>query len=165
MELAVVSDSHVPERAEGLPEPFAERIRAAEHVVHAGDFTSPEALATVRELATDLTAVFGNMDPRNVALPAVATLEVEGVTLVVTHGTGSLDDYEARVAGVVRDEGGEDAVGVAGHTHEVLDAEVDGTRLLNPGSVTGADPAERPTMMTVAVESGTIDVTVHELDG
>ena len=158
----MVSDSHVPERAEGLPEPFAERIRAAEHVVHAGDFTSPEALATVRELATDLTAVFGNMDPRNVALPAVATLEVEGVTLVVTHGTGSLDDYEARVAGVVRDEGGEDAVGVAGHTHRVVDTVHEGVRLLNPGSVTGAMPAEAATMFTAEVADGELRVTHHE---
>ena len=165
MWLAVVSDSHVPERADEIPEAFGERIRAADHVVHAGDFTSPDALETVRGLAEDITAVFGNMDPRSLGLPPVATLESEGVTFVVTHGTGPLEDYEARVAAVVREEAGEGAIGISGHTHEVLDARVDGVRLLNPGSVTGAAPAERATMMTVDVEEGEIGVTVHELDG
>ena len=171
MELAVVSDSHVPERAESIPAPFRERIEAADHVVHAGDFTSAAALETFRELADGLTAVFGNMDPRNLDLPAVATHTVDGVTFVVTHGTGSPAGYEERIAGVVAEEagdataGGGSAIGVAGHTHEVLDTRVDGVRLLNPGSVTGAAPAERATMMTVDVQAGEVEVTVHELDG
>jgi predicted phosphodiesterase len=54
-------------------------------------------------------------------------------------------------------------VGVAGHTHEVTDIDHEGLRILNPGSVTGASPADRATMMTVAVEDGALDVTVHEL--
>lgn len=164
VQLAVVADSHVPTRAAAIPDPFEERIRTADHVVHAGDFTSREALEHVRGLATDLTAVHGNMDGRELGLPATTTLSVEGLTFVVTHGTGSPAGYEERVAGVVRERGGEGAVGIAGHTHEVEDTVVDGVRLLNPGSVTGAAPAERATMMTVGAGDGGIDVTVHELD-
>lgn len=165
MELALVSDSHVPERAAAIPQAFVDRIEAADHVVHAGDFTSPEALAEVRELADGLTAVYGNMDGRDLDLPAVATLEAGGATFVVTHGSGPTEGYEERVAGVVREEAGQDAIGVSGHTHEVLDGEVDGIRLLNPGSVTGVPPAERTTMMTGVVEDGGVDVTIHELEG
>lgn len=165
MQLAVIADSHVPTRAAAIPEAFEARIRTADHVVHAGDFTSREALEHVRELAADLTAVYGNMDGRDLDLSAVATRTAEGVTFVVTHGTGPAASYEERVAEIVREEGGADAVGVAGHTHEVLDTVVDGVRLLNPGSVTGAAPAGRATMMTVGVENGGIDVTVHVLDG
>lgn len=171
MQIAIVSDSHVPERADGIPPEFRERIRSADHVIHAGDFTSDEALSDVRELAEELTAVYGNMDPRNVDLPAVATLSVEDATFVVTHGTGPPVDYEERVAGVVReeagsaDEAGGTVIGVSGHTHEVLDTRVNGVRLLNPGSVTGAEPADAATMMTVDVEGGAVDVTVHELAG
>ena len=168
MEIAVVSDSHVPERAESIPADFRERIETADHVVHAGDFTSADVLAEFRELADALTAVYGNMDPRDLDLPAVATHAVEGVTFVVTHGTGSPADYEERVAGVVdeeaRETGAENAVGIAGHTHEVLDTEVDGVRLLNPGSVTGAAPADRATMMTVEVEDGGTEVNLYELE-
>lgn len=165
MQLAVISDSHVPERAEGVPAEFRQRARNADHVVHAGDFTSAAALDAIRELAPALTAVRGNMDPGTLDLPAVATVDAGGVELVVTHGTGSIEGYEERVAGVVREESGDDAVGIAGHTHDVLDRVVDGVRVLNPGSVTGAAPAERATMMTVVAEDGALDVTVHERQG
>lgn len=161
--VAVISDSHIPERAGAIPDAFADRVAAADHVVHAGDFTDHGTLDRVRDLAGDrLTAVYGNMDPRNLDLPAVAILEAGGVTFVVTHGTGDLETYESRVAEVVREQAGADAVGIAGHTHAVLDAVVDGVRLLNPGSVTGAAPAEGATMMAIEVDDGAVDVTVHE---
>ncbi|MFB6127180.1 MAG: metallophosphoesterase family protein [Halolamina sp.] len=63
-------------------------------------------------------------------------------------------------------------VGVGGHTHAVederfelyQDVDIEGptVRVVNPGSATGADPAERPTMMTAEVADGAVDVTLHE---
>ncbi|NIX25659.1 MAG: YfcE family phosphodiesterase, partial [Actinobacteria bacterium] len=95
--IAVISDSHIPERADGIPAAFRERIATADRVVHAGDFTDPSALESVRELAGErLVAVYGNMDPRNLDLPAVERFEAGGVEFVVTHGTGDLETYEAR---------------------------------------------------------------------
>ncbi|MHB9287062.1 metallophosphoesterase family protein [Halobacteriales archaeon Cl-PHB] len=162
MKVALVSDTHIPSRAQRIPDAFREKIRRADHVVHAGDFDSEGALADFQDLAPALTAVHGNMDPR-VGLPAVATVELGGVEFVVTHGTGSRRGYEARVVNAVREHAEtENAVGVAGHTHELLDDTHDGIRLLNPGSVTGAAPADRATMLTAAVEDGDLDVTVHE---
>ena len=161
MDVAIIGDTHIPSRAHGIPAPFRERIEVADHVIHTGDFDSDGALSNVRAMAPRLTAVAGNMDPR-MGLPDVVTVDLDGVTLVVTHGTGSKRGYEQRVAGIVRDEAGGDAVGVAGHTHEVLDAVVDGVRLLNPGSATGAAPATRATMLTATVDDGTLDVTMHE---
>jgi len=163
MELAVVSDSHIPGRAKAIPAPFVDRIRAADHVVHAGDFNSLAAFETTWELSAGLTAVSGNVDPAALPIPPVATFERDGVAFVVTHGDGSDGDYETHVAGVAREAACD--VAVAGHTHAVLDATVDGVRVLNPGSVTGAAPARRATMMTATVADGAIDVTVHELDG
>jgi putative phosphoesterase len=161
MELALVSDSHIPSRATTIPDDFRERIRHADHVLHAGDFDSKGALADTQDLARELTAVAGNMDPR-MGLLDTATVELGGVTFVLTHGTGSKRGYEDRVATIVREEGGEDAVGVAGHTHEVLDTVHGGVRLLNPGSVTAAAPASRATMMTARVADGDLSVTLHE---
>jgi len=163
MKIAIVSDSHIPSRERQIPESFRERIETAEHVLHAGDFDSENALADMRALARELTAVSGNMDPR-IGLPAVASVELGGVEFVLTHGTGSPRGYEARVAETVRDHAEtSDPVGVSGHTHELLDTRHDGTRLLNPGSVTGASPARRATMMTATVEDGSLDVETHEL--
>jgi len=162
MTIAILSDTHIPSRAHRIPEEFREHIRTADHVVHAGDFDSKGALADMRDLAPELTAVSGNMDPR-VGLPSVASVELDGVTIVVTHGTGSHHGWHDRVAGVVREEAAAPRVGVAGHTHEVVDTVHDGVRILNPGSATGAAPADRTTMMTAETADGELDVTVHEV--
>jgi putative phosphoesterase len=164
-DLALVSDTHVPGRAADLPSWVCDRISAADRTIHAGDFDAPETVDQVRTLATELTAVAGNIDPPTVDLPAVATLVVEDVTFVVVHGTGPHDSWAERVAGVVRDAVGDDGeavVGVAGHTHTPTDVTVDGFRLLNPGSATGARPATRTTMLSVRVDGETVDVTLHE---
>ncbi|WP_226011882.1 metallophosphoesterase family protein [Halomicrobium salinisoli] len=160
MEIAIVSDTHVPSRASRIPDEVRDRIASADHVIHAGDFDSKGAVADVRDLAPELTAVAGNMDPA-VGLPSVASVDLGGVTFVVTHGTGPDRGYEGRVTDAVRQRDGD--VGVSGHTHEVMDVERDGLRLLNPGSATGAAPARRTTMMTATVEDGDLAVELHEL--
>jgi putative phosphoesterase len=160
--VALVSDTHIPTRASEVPEPFAGRMHDADHVIHAGDFVSREAFDAVEHLAGGaLTAVEGNMD-RGLDLPGVATVTIGGVTFVVTHGTGTPAGYEGRVTSAVREHADADAVGVAGHSHDVLDTVHDGIRILNPGSVTGAPPAEATTMMTATVADGEVDVTLHE---
>ncbi|MXR52003.1 YfcE family phosphodiesterase [Halovenus sp. WSH3] len=162
MEIAIVSDTHIPSREQTIPEQFRERIADADHVIHAGDFDSKGALAEIQDLAPALTAVAGNMDPQ-IGLPEVATVELGGVEFVVTHGTGSPRGYERRVANAVRKHAdSEQAVGVAGHTHELLDTTHDGIRLLNPGSLTGARPASEATMLAAAAEDGSLSVTVRE---
>ncbi|MDY6819350.1 MAG: metallophosphoesterase family protein [Halobacteriales archaeon] len=162
-QLAIISDTHVPTRADGIPDDFRNRIAAADHTIHAGDFTAPETLEDIRDLTDgQLTAVYGNMDPHGLDLPGVATLSIEDVTFVVTHGTGDPAGYEDRVVRTVRQEASKTAIGVAGHTHTLLDTVVDGIRILNPGSVTGAPPATETTMMTATVSGETVDVTVHK---
>lgn len=158
--VAIISDTHIPSRAERIPEWVVSEVEDADHIIHAGDFDSGEALDTVRDLAESSTVVSGNMD-RGLGLPETATVELGGVEFVVTHGAGDFDGYEERVADIVREES-EDAVGVSGHTHQVLDREVDGVRLLNPGSATGADPATVESMMVAEADGGTLDVTAHE---
>jgi len=166
MELAIISDTHVPERASGIPDWVRERVEAADHVIHAGDFEAPSVVDQVRSLADGaFTGVRGNIDPAGVDLPAVATVECGGVQFVVLHGTGDRIGYEDRVADAVREHGGPDAVGVAGHTHDPIDEVHDGVRILNPGSATGADPATGTTMMTAAVDGGDLDVTLHRGGG
>jgi putative phosphoesterase len=163
MELAIISDPHIPSREQSIPDPFAERIREADHVIHAGDFDSKGALADQRDLAGEMTAVHGNMDPE-IGLPSVATAELGGVEFVATHGTGPPAGWEERVADTVGEYAeSDDAVGVAGHTHQQVDTTHGGVRLLNPGSVTGARPARETTMMTATAEGGDLDVRVHSL--
>jgi putative phosphoesterase len=179
MEIAILSDTHIPNQAEQLPDQFRNHIEDADHVIHAGDFGSKDALEDIRELASDLTTVYGNADPNDIDLPAVASTEVGGVTFVVTHG--NVNHVERAVyssAGTVyrgdwmdaiadtaraRADAEEPIVGVGGHTHEVMDKTYDGIRVLNPGSATGVGPADgTATMMTVEVTDGDTTVHIHD---
>ena len=163
MQVAIISDSHIPDREESIPVALRERIAAADHVVHAGDFTSTETLAHVRELATELTAVHGNMADPDIDLPSIASVELGGVTFVVTHGTvRSLEAWYDTITETAREHADEPRVGIGGHTHQLEDEVHDGVRVLNPGSVTGADPATDATMLTAEVADGEVEVTVHE---
>lgn len=179
MAIAILSNTHVPEQAAQIPEPFLERIDDAEHVVHAGDFGSKAAFGTVRELADGLTAVYGNADPNDLDLPPVASVTIGGGTLVVSHGMVNFveraisssegvvfdrDDWLDAVADTARARADPDGtvVGVGGHSHEVEDETHKGVRVLNPGSATGVGPADgEMTMMTAEAADGELDVTLH----
>lgn len=159
MRVAIISDTHVPSRAVELPPWVREIVGAADHTIHAGDFDSAAAYETIEDLAEgNLTAVRGNMDQLD--LPETATVRLDGQAFVVTHGTGDMDGYRERVVETVEAEN-PDAIGVCGHSHEHMDERVRGIRLLNPGSATGASPAEVTSAMIARIESGDVEVTLH----
>lgn len=180
MEIAILSDTHIPGQAEQLPDQFRDHVTDAEYVIHAGDFGSKAALEDVQELAADLTTVYGNADPNDVDLPSVASVEAGGVTFVVTHGmvnhvekavcssAGAVydrDDWLDAISDTARARANTDGpiVGIGGHSHEVEDEIHDGVRVLNPGSATGVGPADgTATMMTVEVTDSDTNVTVRK---
>ncbi|AFK19719.1 metallophosphoesterase [Haloferax mediterranei ATCC 33500] len=160
MRLAILSDTHVPGRVDAIPMWVEDRVRAADLVIHAGDFDSAETLEHLRSLSSRFVGVCGNVDPPEIDLPFVEVVEFNGLTFVVTHGTGTRTGYLSRVAEVVRDAAGTGAVGIAGHIHEVLDEVVDGIRILNPGTATAANPSDDATMMVGSVVDGSLSVEV-----
>ena len=127
--LVVLSDTH-RSAGHGLTPHLEETVRAADRVVHAGDFTTPAVLDAFRELGPRLDAVYGNADGVAVRerLPQSATLTYGGVRIAVTHrrrgGTTGLTMFGR--------QSGADLV-VSGHTHRptVIDGD---PVLLNPGS-------------------------------
>lgn len=181
MQLAILADTHIPGQADAIPEGFLEHIEHADHVIHCGDFGSIESYAALRELADRFTAVYGNADPLDIDLPAIASLTCEDVTLVASHGIvnpveraiGSSEgvvfdraDWLDAIADTARLRAHTDetlVVGIGGHTHQVEDVRHAGVRVLNPGSATGVGPAEgRRTMMTAVARESDIEVNVHE---
>jgi len=154
MDVAILSDMHVPEQAAGLPEAFREHVAEAEYVVRAGDFGPVDALAEIRGLASNLTAVYGNTDPGTIDLPAVASAAVNGTTLVVSHGMINFveravsssegvvfdrEDWLDAVADTARARADNPVVGIGGHSHAVEDTTHNGVRPLNPGSARPTD--------------------------
>lgn len=160
MRLAILSDTHVPNRADSLPEWVEDRVREADLVIHAGDYDTPEVVDHLRDISAEFVGVCGNIDPPEVNLPFVEVVEADGVTFVVTHGTGTRTGYCERVADVVRDAAGTDAIGIAGHIHEVVDEVADGVRILNPGTATAANDGDDATMMVGTVVDGDFSVEV-----
>jgi putative phosphoesterase len=82
MRLGVISDTH------GLLRPEVFQVFGeVDHILHAGDVGSPDLLTELETLAP-VTAVYGNTDGQLLRgrLPEVATLELDGFDVVVTHG-------------------------------------------------------------------------------
>ena len=69
MVVAVISDTHMPRGARRLPEAFVERIRGADLLLHAGDFTTVAVLRELEAIGPPLLGVYGNVD----STPSCAT--------------------------------------------------------------------------------------------
>jgi uncharacterized protein len=162
MRLLLVADTHVPRRAREMPHQVWDEVESADLVVHAGDWVVPELLDELEARSRLLLAVHGNNDGAELRrrLPEVATAVVGGVRLGVVHETGSRQRREQRMRAAYPDL---DLL-VFGHSHIPWDTEVDGLRLLNPGSPTDRRRQPHCTYLTCTVSEGRVDdVTLHRL--
>jgi putative phosphoesterase len=130
MRLGVIADTH------GLlrPEVF-EVFRDVDHIIHGGDVGPPEILAELEAVAP-VTAVYGNTDDWDLRsrLPQVATLELDGFEIVVTHG----DQFGSPTPESVQAAFPSAEIIVFGHTHRPILTLVDTVvTVMNPG---GAGP-------------------------
>lgn len=126
MRLGVIADTH------GLlrPEVF-EVFREVDHILHAGD-VGPADLLTELETIAPLTAVYGNTDGFELRgrLPQVATVELDGFEIVVTHG----DQFGNPTPELVQGAFPTAEIIVYGHTHRPLLTLVDTVvTVMNPG--------------------------------
>lgn len=126
MRLGVISDTH------GLlrPEVF-EVFAGVDHILHGGDVGKPSLLDELGTIAP-VTAVYGNTDAWDLrqSLPQVATLELDGFTIVVTHG----DQFGSPTPERLHAEFPGAEILVYGHTHRPLLTLVDVVvTVMNPG--------------------------------
>jgi putative phosphoesterase len=130
MRIGVIADTH------GLlrPEVF-EVFREVDHIVHGGDVGPPALLDELRVIAP-VTAVYGNTDGPDLrrCVPRVARLELDGFTIVVTHG----DQFGSPTPDKLQAAFPDAEIIVYGHTHRPLLTLVDVVvTVMNPG---GAGP-------------------------
>jgi putative phosphoesterase len=127
MRLGVIADTH------GLLRPQVfDAFAEVDHILHAGDLGSLDVLTELQALGP-VTAVFGNTDGfdiRNV-LPQVATIELDGFDIVVTHGDQLGSPTPEKLNAAFPDA----QIIVYGHTHRPLLTVVDVVvTVMNPGS-------------------------------
>jgi putative phosphoesterase len=144
VQIAVISDTHLPRGTRRLPEACVERLRVADLILHAGDLNT---VAVLRELERygPVVAVHGNVDDAEAraALPDSAFVEADGVTIALVHDAGPAKGRLARMRRRFPDA---DAV-VFGHSHIPLHERApDGFQIFNPGSPTERRRSPRHTM-------------------
>ena len=153
MRIAVISDTHMHGPGRVLPAPCLDRLRAADLIVHAGDWSDAATLGMVRGLGRPLVAVHGNVEEPAVraALPPTAEVELGGLTLGVVHDGGPEAGRRERLR---RRFPGTGAV-VFGHSHiPLLDTAPDGFFILNPGSPTDRRRSPRHSMAEIVLAGG-----------
>jgi uncharacterized protein len=142
--IALIADTHMPKGRRLLPEACVEKIREAEAVIHAGDFSAASVLADLRALCPVVHAVHGNVDDAELRrqLPEALEVEVGGCTLAVLHDAGPGKGRLARMRARFPDA---DAV-VFGHSHLPLHETDEDFQIFNPGSPTERRRAPRSSM-------------------
>jgi uncharacterized protein len=152
--LALIADTHLPRGDRRLPDPCLDALRAADLIVHAGDFSAPWVLAELRDLGR-VAAVHGNVDSPELRhdLPETLSLDLGEAVLGVIHDAGPSKGRLERLRARFPDA---DAV-VFGHSHMPLHEQRGGFQIFNPGSPTERRRAPHRSMGEATVEGGRIE--------
>ncbi|MFL5928930.1 MAG: metallophosphoesterase family protein [Gaiellaceae bacterium] len=152
MQIAVISDTHMPRGARALPDACVERLRDADLILHAGDLTGAAFLDELLSFGPAVAAVHGNMDEAAVRerLPEDRVVDAAGARIAMVHIPGPSGGRAQRLAARFR---GCDAV-VYGHTH-VADVTRHGAMwILNPGSPTERRRSPARSMLWLTIPGG-----------
>jgi uncharacterized protein len=145
--LGIISDTH------GLLRPEVFQVfKQVDHILHAGDVGDAQILIELEALAP-VTAVYGNVDPPEIRarLPQVATVELDGFAIIVTHG----DQYGHPTPAQLHDAFPRAEIIVYGHTHKPLLELVDRTvTVMNPGGAGQPRFGIRPSVGILELEAG-----------
>lgn len=154
MQIAIISDTHMPRGARAIPDACLERCRAAEAILHAGDLIDVAVLELLRSLGPPVHAISGNVDSAAVRalLPERLELELAGARIGMIHIPGPKSRRHERLR--VKFPGCDAAI--FGHTHMPEHEERDGFQIFNPGSPTERRRAPAHTMGLATIVGGRI---------
>jgi uncharacterized protein len=151
LRVAVLSDTHIPTRASGIPGRVYEIVAESDLVIHAGDVVEMDVIRDLERLAP-VKAVLGNMDGDDMAgmLPTVLETEVGGFRVAVSHGSGAPWGLPERILSGLKTR---PYLLIYGHSHTWHWEKRDGVWFLNPGSTCGSKGSR--TMAVLTLEPGT----------
>ncbi len=160
MLIGVLSDTHIPERADKIPETVFEIFKDVDMILHAGDLVSLDVMDQLKKLAPTI-CVQGNMDRYyGLKLPKRDIITVEKFRIGLDHGEvyPRGDTQQLKYIALEMDV---DAL-ITGHTHWAFINKVDKILLLNPGSPTVPRMSD-PTVMVLEIENNTIDSKIVKI--
>ena len=161
LRVVVLSDTHAPRFWKRCPPAVAEQLRGAELILHAGDVCTASVLEELSEYAP-VRAVLGNNDVPDVeawGAPETLELDVGGLRVGMVHDSGP---RSGRVGRLRRRFPGCDLV-VFGHSHIPMDVEVDGFRIVNPGSPTDRRREPHGTLAVMRIGPERLGVEIVEV--
>ncbi len=164
--ILVISDTHIPNVAFELPKKVINEAKNSDIILHAGDIISMDVLNELKYYG-DVYAVHGNMDrfdKDTYSLPDKLIIEVEGIKIGLTHGSGAPWGIIERVNRVFSNIEDLDVI-VFGHTHHPL-IERKGKRwYVNPGSPTDKRYAPYNSYAILEIEDKEIRPKLIKIEG
>ncbi|NYB51623.1 MAG: metallophosphoesterase [Methanobacteriaceae archaeon] len=160
MLIGVISDTHIPERAQKIPEKVFKVFRDVDIILHAGDLVSPQVKDQLDEIAPTI-CVQGNMDRYSgLKLPQRKKFNLEGVKIGLSHGEvyPRGDTQQLRYIGLEMKV----EVLITGHTHWSFIKELPDMLLLNPGSPTVPRLSD-PSVMIIEIKADKLDARIVKI--
>ena len=135
MKIIVLADTHIPERAQDLPEQIYDDLKDADLILHAGDIISLDFLKKLEKIGK-IKAVQGNMDEPALKdrLPLREVIKIGKYVICLTHGRGSPFNLMEQVHNEFLKE--KPSIIIFGHSHKPLNTRKDDILFFNPGSPT-----------------------------
>jgi uncharacterized protein len=160
--LAIISDTHLPRGGRTLPAACVEQLRAADLILHAGDFMELPVLEELQALGPTVCAVRGNVDSAELQarLPLTRVVTAEGIKIAMVHDAGPSDRRLDRLRRRFPDA----AAVVFGHSHIPLLERDAGFAIFNPGSPTERRRAPNHTMGLATIDHGAVTFRIIPLD-
>ena len=160
MLIGLISDTHIPDRANKIPDKVLSSFENVDLIIHAGDLTTMDVIDDLEKTAP-VMAVQGNMDRvAGINLPKARVIDAEGVKIGVVHGEvyprGDTQQllYLAKQLDV--------NILVSGHSHQPKIEQVEDVLLLNPGSPVVPRLADR-TVMLLEINNKNVDVEIVKI--
>lgn len=160
--IALIGDTHIPQRCLGLPPVIFDLFAGADLVLHTGDVGELWVLDQLSRIAP-VVAVHGNDDSRDARreLPYQQVVSVAGVRILLWHShfPDRIDELESRrddqiipklERSLERAKRAGARVALFGHWHIPLVFEAEGVTVVNPGALAPGNAVTRQLRQTVA---------------
>jgi hypothetical protein len=134
--VGVISDTHIPDRADQIPRGILEDFKHVDMIIHAGDLVDLSVLDKLKSICNNVKAVWGNMDPYEVRkkLPEKEVIKFANHKIGVMHGYGPPEQLMEVMAKNFKDDGVD--IIIFGHAHYAINKNKGNILYFNPGSPT-----------------------------
>ena len=160
MLIGVISDTHIPERAEKIPDIVFDIFKDVDIILHAGDLVSTDVLKQLEKVAPT-RCVQGNMDKYyGLDLPKNHIITVESYKIGLNHGEvyPRGDTQQLKYIALELDVD----ILITGHTHWAFIKKLENIILLNPGSPTVPRMSD-PSVILLEIEKDTMDSQIIKI--